>query len=179
MGSPAKLTPSLLLRLPICGRYLPVPSVCYRVRLDAVRNPRKNHSCKRLLRLMLGTFQQSQLRIEVNASATALGHSLTKPTEFQKWLFPQQFSQGLPENLQTGDSFTSWMGPIAIQHTVEQVSPNGLRFLLSGGIDGFHEWCWGEGWVQSRLEGISLLPLNLGQTLSLLRLRQFLATRSR
>jgi len=44
--------------------------------------------------------------------------------------------------------------------------------LLSQGIDGFHEWYWGEGWVQSRLEGVSM-PLNLGQTLNLLRLRQF------
>jgi len=44
--------------------------------------------------------------------------------------------------------------------------------LLSQGIDGFHEWYWGEGWVQSRLEGVSILP-NLGQTLNLLRLRQF------
>jgi hypothetical protein len=45
---------------------------------------------------------------------------------------------------------------------------------LSQSIDGYHEWYWGDGWVQSRLEGISLLPLNLGQTLSLLRLREFL-----
>ncbi|MBW4523110.1 MAG: hypothetical protein KME16_26015 [Scytolyngbya sp. HA4215-MV1] len=127
---------------------------------------------------MLGTFQQSHLRIEVSAPASTLRHSLTKPSEFQKWLFPQRFSYGLPENLQVGDTFTSWMGPIAIQHTVEQIHPYSLRFLLSGGVDGFHEWCWGEGWVQSRLEGISLLPLNLGQTFSLLRLRQFLTTKS-
>ncbi|MEG5215625.1 hypothetical protein QUB48_07680 [Microcoleus sp. ARI1-A5] len=39
----------------------------------------------------------------------------------------------------------------------------------------FHQWYWGDGWVQSRLEGVSLLPLNLGQTASLLRLREFLA----
>jgi hypothetical protein len=46
---------------------------------------------------------------------------------------------------------------------------------LSQGIDGYHEWYWGDGWLQSRLEGISLLPLNLGQTLSLLKLRLFLS----
>ncbi|MGB5971491.1 MAG: hypothetical protein WBG70_24515, partial [Spirulinaceae cyanobacterium] len=57
---------------------------------------------------------------------------------------------------------------------VEIASPNCLRLLLSKGIDGYHEWYWGEGWVQSRLEGISYLPLNLGQTLSLVKLRQFL-----
>jgi len=37
--------------------------------------------------------------------------------------------------------------------------------LLSQGIDGFHEWYWGEGWVQSRLEGVSILPLNLGRSI--------------
>jgi len=50
-----------------------------------------------------------------------------------------------------------------------------LRLLLSQGIDGYHEWYWGDGWLQSRLEGISFLPLNLGQTLSLLKLRLFLS----
>jgi hypothetical protein len=52
---------------------------------------------------------------------------------------------------------------------------NCLRLLLSLGIDGFHEWYWGDGWVQSLLEGVSLLALNLEQTASLLRLRGFLA----
>jgi hypothetical protein len=47
--------------------------------------------------------------------------------------------------------------------------------LLSRGIDGFHEWYWGEGWVQSRLEGISVIPLNLGQTINLMRLKEFLS----
>ena len=57
---------------------------------------------------------------------------------------------------------------------MERIENNGFRLLLSQGIDGYHEWYWGEGWVQSRLEGVSLLPLNLGQTLNLLRLRTFL-----
>lgn len=40
-------------------------------------------------------------------------------------------------------------------------------------------WQFRNFWVrgnakQSRLEGVSLLPLNLGQTLSLLRLKQYL-----
>lgn len=47
--------------------------------------------------------------------------------------------------------------------------------VLSGGIDGFHEWYWGDRWVQSQLEGISALPINLGQSLVMLRLRQFLS----
>lgn len=72
-----------------------------------------------------------------------------------------------------GTTFSSWLGPIAIQHQVEQVAPNHLRLILSQGIDGFHDWQWGDGWVQSRIEGVSLLPINLGQTLSLFRLQQF------
>jgi hypothetical protein len=124
---------------------------------------------------MLGSFQQSALRIEVEASEVMLRKSLTVPAQLQQWLWPQRLSTGLPEQLHSGLVFISWLGPIAIQHYVDIVEPNGLRLILSQGIDGFHEWSWGEGWVQSRLEGVSLLPLNLGQTFSLLRLRQFLS----
>lgn len=124
---------------------------------------------------MLGTFQQSSLRIEINATEQALRDSLVRPHQLRQWL-PQKLSDSLPEELQVGTTFTSWLGPIAVQHQVDRVDSTCLRLLLSQGIDGFHEWHWGEGWIQSRLEGISLLPLNLGQTLSLLRLRQFLTT---
>jgi len=123
---------------------------------------------------MFGNFQQSQLRIEVEASETAIRDSLLSPVQLQQWLWPQCLAAGMPEQLHQGLTFTSWTGPVAIQHQVQVATPICLRLLLSQGIDGFHEWYWGEGWVQSRLEGISLLPLNLGQTLSLLRLRQFL-----
>lgn len=125
---------------------------------------------------MLGTFQQSQLRIELEASETKIRDSLLRSEQLQAWLWPQRFAAGMPEQLQPGLAFTSWIGPVAIQHQVKVVTPVCLRLLMSQGIDGFHEWYWGEGWVQSRLEGISVLPLNLGQTLSLLRLRQFLTT---
>jgi hypothetical protein len=124
---------------------------------------------------MLGTFQQSQLRIEIEASASAIHDSLLRPVQLQKWLVGQRFAPGMPEELHSGFEFTSWTGLVAIHHQVKVAKPNCLRLLLSGGIDGFHEWYWGEGWVQSRLEGVSVLPLNLGQTLSLLSLRQFLA----
>jgi hypothetical protein len=126
---------------------------------------------------MLGTFQQSQLRIEIEASASAIHDSLLRPEQLQKWLIGQSFAPGMPEELESGFEFTTWTGPVPIHHQVTVAKPNCLRLLLSGGIDGFHEWYWGEGWVQSRLEGVSMLPLNLGQTLSLLSLRQFLATR--
>lgn len=123
---------------------------------------------------MLGTFQQSQLRIEIEASADAIHNSLVHSKQLEKWLVVQRFAPGMPEELLPGLQFTTWTGPVAICHQVDVLKPNCLRLLLSGGIDGFHEWYWGEGWVQSRLEGLSILPLNLGQTLSLLSLRQFL-----
>lgn len=124
---------------------------------------------------MLGTFQQSSLRIEVVASEQALRQSLTDSAKLQQWLLPLRLDRGLPEQLHPGLTFTTWAGPIAIQQVVERAEANCLRLLLSKGVDGFHEWYWGDGWVQSRLEGISLLPLNLAQTATLLRLRQFLA----
>lgn len=123
---------------------------------------------------MLGTFQHSSLRIEVSASEQRLRQSLTQPEKLQQWMSLARLPDGLPERLVPGLMFTTRLGPIVIQHTVDQVEPNGLRLLLSQGIDGFHEWSWGDGWVQSRLEGISLLPLNLSQTLSLLQLQRFL-----
>jgi hypothetical protein len=124
---------------------------------------------------MFGTFQQSHLRIEVEAAEEKLRQSLTNPKELQQWLWFERVSQSLPEKFTPGVKFTGWIGPVAIQHEVELAEPNRIRFLLSQGIDGFHEWAWGDGWVQSRLEGISLLPINLGQTVSLLSLKQYLA----
>ncbi|MEY3063307.1 MAG: hypothetical protein RLZZ532_99, partial [Cyanobacteriota bacterium] len=79
---------------------------------------------------------------------------------------------------QPGLTFTTSLGPVTIQHYVDVSQPNCLRLLLSQGIDGFHEWYWGEGWIQSRLEGISILPLNLGQTISLIQLREFLVKKN-
>ncbi|MDX2243162.1 MAG: hypothetical protein NW224_20975 [Leptolyngbyaceae cyanobacterium bins.302] len=125
---------------------------------------------------MFGSFQQSCLRIEVPVSEQALRDSLLRSASLRQWLFPQRLSNGVPENLHTGLTFTSWVGAIPIQHNVQQTGENSLCLLLSQGIDGFHEWRWGEGWVQSQIEGISLLPLHLGQTFALMRLRHFLIT---
>lgn len=123
---------------------------------------------------MFGQFQQSSLRIELPASQQALADSLLQTAKLRQWLFPQRLSNGLPETLHSGLTFTSWLTAIPIQHHVERAGEDSLRLLLSQGIDGFHEWRWGDGWVQSRIEGVSLLPLHLGQTLALMRLRQFL-----
>ncbi|MDJ0533643.1 MAG: hypothetical protein QNJ70_14340 [Xenococcaceae cyanobacterium MO_207.B15] len=125
---------------------------------------------------MLGNFQQSNLRIEVEATEQTIRDSLLNTDKLKKWIFPQTLNPELPETLELGISFTSKLGFVEINHEVELLSDNCLRFLLSKGIDGYHEWCWGDGWIQSRLEGISLLPLNLGQTLSLLQLRQYLVS---
>ena len=123
---------------------------------------------------MLGNFQQSNIRIEIDAPATTIRDSLLRPDRLQKWLWPQQLSPGIPEQLHPGLTFTTAIGPLSIHHQVEIAGSNCLRLLLSQGIDGFHQWHWGDGWVQSNLEGVSLLPLNLSQTLALVRLRDFL-----
>lgn len=125
---------------------------------------------------MLGTFQQSHLRLEVEAPHMAIRDSLLHVEQLRRWMWPQQFSVGLPEQLLEGLTFITWTGPVAVQHQVQVAQPNCVRLLLSQGVDGYHEWYWGDGWLQSRLEGVSLLPLNLGHTLSLLRLRQFLTS---
>jgi hypothetical protein len=124
---------------------------------------------------MLGTFQQSNLRIEVNAPLGVIRDSLIRPEQFQRWLWFQRFSTGLPDQLQSNTVFTSWLGPISIQHQVDRADDHSLCLIMSRGIDGYQEWRWGDGWVQSSLVGISLLPLNLGQTASLLQLKQFLS----
>ncbi len=124
---------------------------------------------------MLGTFQKSQLRIELEASANAIHDSLLRPVELEKWLLSGRFPSGMPEQLYKGYQFTSRLGPVAIHHQVDVATSNSLRLILSQGIDGFHEWYWGEGWVQTRLEGVSILPLALGQSLNLLSLRQFVS----
>ncbi|MGB5631279.1 MAG: hypothetical protein WBM44_15300 [Waterburya sp.] len=122
---------------------------------------------------MWGNFQQSNLRIEVDASEKVIKDSLLESDRLKQWMWPQNFAS-LSGKLRLGDTFTSSLGLVKIEHEVEFLDDNSLRLLLSKGIDGFHEWHWGDGWLQSRLEGISLLPLNFGQTLSLLRLRQYL-----
>jgi hypothetical protein len=124
---------------------------------------------------MFGTFQQSQLRIEIAASAEQLSRAILDPTHLRRWMLPHVLSGNLSGNLQPGLVFTSWLGPIPVEHQVEQVEADSVRLILSRTIDGVHEWYWGEGWVQSCLEGISLAPLHLGNTSALLRLKAYVA----
>jgi hypothetical protein len=127
---------------------------------------------------MLGTFQQSHLRIELEASKDAIAECLLNTKRLQSWYNGVIDTSGLPQRLEAGVTFKSWVGPISISHYVESARSDYLRIILSEGIDGFHEWYWGDGWVQSKLEGVSLLPLKLGQSLGLLRLRATLAAES-
>ena len=126
---------------------------------------------------MLGNFQESTLRIEVNATEEKIRESLLESDRLKQWMWPQNFAS-LSGTLNPGNTFVSSLGLVKIEHQVEKVEDNSLRLLLSKGIDGYHEWHWGDGWLQSRLEGISVLPLNLGQTFSLFRLRQYLSSNS-
>jgi hypothetical protein len=123
---------------------------------------------------MLGNFQRSELRIEVRATASTIRDRLLSPSALTKWLFPQQMSFPSQDLLSVGTKYRSTLGPVVVEYIVDLVDTNSLRLLLNQSIDGYHEWYWGDGWVQSRIEGISLLPLNLHQTTTLLRLRQAL-----
>ncbi|BAQ61220.1 hypothetical protein GM3708_1626 [Geminocystis sp. NIES-3708] len=127
---------------------------------------------------MLGKFQKSELRIEVKATEKFIGDCLLDINKLKKWFFPLKFDHHSSEKLSQDDSFNFYLGVIEIKNKVDVIDSNYVRIILSGGIDGYQEWCWGDGWIQSRLEGISMLPLNLGQTLNLLRLKSFVINKS-
>ncbi|ELS02681.1 hypothetical protein Xen7305DRAFT_00023990 [Xenococcus sp. PCC 7305] len=126
---------------------------------------------------MLGNFQQSQLRIELEAKQSTIRDSLINTKQLEQWIWPQTLSANLPETLSAGLKFTSKLAFLEIEYLVKVADDNCLRLILSNGIDGYQEWCWGDGWMQSRLEGITLLPLELGQTYNLMRLRQHIEMR--
>ncbi|WP_324282009.1 hypothetical protein VKI22_15045 [Cyanobacterium aponinum UTEX 3221] len=126
---------------------------------------------------MWGKFQQSELRIEVSADEKKLRDSLLNIEQLEKWFFPLKFQDKRPNQLKSGDKFTIKLGLVEVKNEVEIINSNCIRFMLSGGIDGYQEWCWGDGWIQSRLEGVSVMPLNFAQTMNLLRLRTFVGAR--
>jgi len=127
---------------------------------------------------MLGKFQTSQLRIEVEASSQLIRDYLIHPRKLREWFWLGGFSSGLPEVFTPGLNFTTNLGLMKIGYQVEEVGDTCLRFLLYQGIDGYHEWLWGDGWVQSCLEGVSLLPLNLAQTTTLVGFKEFLKVKN-
>ena len=122
---------------------------------------------------MFGQFQHSNIRLEIKASGQIIREVLTQPAQLQNQLWFWR-SPRIPSPLTIGTTFTVNFGLVPITYTVETLNEQGLRFLLSQGIDGFHAWSWDDGWLQSHIEGISLLPLNLGQTATLLGLRSYI-----
>ena len=62
---------------------------------------------------MLGNFQQSQLRIELEASQNTIRDSLLNTDQLRKWMWPQNLSADLPEKLSAGLVFTSKLGLLA------------------------------------------------------------------
>lgn len=128
---------------------------------------------------MFGRFQETQLRIEVEASEATIRRCLLQPDKLRQWLPLLRDDPTWPDEFQVGSEFTSWVGPVPVHHQVRSLSSNTLDMLLSQGIDGYHQWHWGDGWVQSSIAGVSVLPLSLGQTASLLSLKRYLGQLSR
>lgn len=127
---------------------------------------------------MLGNFQKSQLRIEVKATENIIRESLLDTQKLRQWFWLNKLESGLPSKLESGVTFSSWFLGVEIRNKIDLVNDHCLRILFSKGIDGYQEWYWGDGWVQSSLYGISLLPLNLAQTLILASLRNFVQRQS-
>ncbi|TAD77624.1 MAG: hypothetical protein EA001_09715 [Oscillatoriales cyanobacterium] len=123
---------------------------------------------------MFGNFQQAQLRLEIEATAAQIAESILHPAAWRHWIGPQRFSQPLPDRLTTGTVYTSWLGPLEIEHRVQWATDRSLCLVLAGAIDGYHERHWGDGWVQSSVAGVSVLPLRLGHVTSLWRLKTHL-----
>jgi hypothetical protein len=126
---------------------------------------------------MLGNFQQSHLRIELSATAQSIGQQLGVPASLKRLLAPGKVSslEG-SEPLRLGDQFSVTFGWVTVEQQVAAVGDRSLRFLLHGGVDGYQEWCWGDGWVQSCWAGVSVFPLSAWQTLELLQLQQVLGS---
>jgi hypothetical protein len=120
---------------------------------------------------MLGNFQQSQIRIEVSANGAAIRQQLLSPIHLRKWLSATKLSLEGDDLLQIDRTFLVEIWPVRVTHQVSKIGDDSLRLCLSEAIDGYQEWYWGDGWVQSGLAGISLLPLSLIQTANLTRLR--------
>jgi hypothetical protein len=121
---------------------------------------------------MLGNFQSSRLRIEVKASGEFIHHYLNDRDKLKQWLWSLHLADNLPEHLDQHTTFTTKFGPLAIDHKITIATDHCLRSMLSKAIDGYQEWYWGDNWVQSSLEGVSLMPLSWIQTTQLMALKR-------
>jgi hypothetical protein len=122
---------------------------------------------------MLGTFQQSTVRVQVAASGALLRRCLTEFALVRQWAWLQNFPTDLPATMSRGLVFDSFFGPVRLGHRIEQLDDDELHMVLWGGVDGHMRWQWGDGWLQSTVEGVSLIPLALGQTTLLDALTRF------
>jgi hypothetical protein len=122
---------------------------------------------------MFGTFQQSTVRVQVAATASTLKRCLTDVSLMRQWAVLQSYPSTLPKELTDGLEFTSTFGLIPLGHRVSELTPDSLKLVLWGGVDGYTHWHWGDGWVQLTVAGVSLIPLALGQTVLLESLVRF------
>ena len=122
---------------------------------------------------MLGVFQGEVLRVELEATLETIQSYLVEPVHLRSWIWPQTLDPDLSEPLRAGTEFFSQLGSIRFGHRVENLQPGLMHLLLWGAADGFCQWSWGNGWVQLRIEAVSLLPLSLGQIILLQRLQAY------
>ncbi|MFN4279545.1 SRPBCC domain-containing protein [Thermosynechococcus sp.] len=122
---------------------------------------------------MLGRFQSSHVRIEVPATAEQVRDYLTQPAQLRQWLWPLRL-QTTGDRLQVGETFTGEFLGLKLEHRVELLTEGRLVLVLRQAVEGWQEWSWGDGWVQSCIEGVTPLPLELGQTFLLWRLKSAL-----
>ncbi len=122
---------------------------------------------------MFGTFQQSTVRIQVAADAATIRRCLIEFPLVRQWAWAQNFPNTLPRAMTGGLEFNSYFGPVPLSHRVAELDDDALELVLWGGVDGRIRWQWGDGWIQSTVEGVSLLPLGLGQTAMLDSLSRF------
>ena len=124
-------------------------------------------------RKMFGRMQVATVRVAVDVSAEQLSRYLTDTTLLRRWVWPQQLEAGGPEHLSEGAEFYSRWGPARIGHQVRALGNDRMVLALWGAIDGWNEWRWGDGWVQLHVEGVSLLPLQIGLNVALHSLQRF------
>ncbi|WP_026100750.1 hypothetical protein [Synechococcus sp. PCC 7336] len=122
---------------------------------------------------MFGKLQTATVRVAVKAPAPVLARCVTEAALLRQWVWPQRLDDRLPLQLELGSQFDSHLGPLHIGHQVEALEGDRMVLTLWGAIDGWNEWRWGNGWVQLHVEGVSLLPLRLGLSVTLNRLGAF------
>lgn len=121
---------------------------------------------------MFGHLQHSALRIELQATTNQIRWALVEPEALRHWWFAG-WPSGDEGVLIPGKVVELWWGVLPIRAQVRELRSAHLRWQFSQGVDGLQTWYWGEGWVQVQLDVVSFLPLGVGQTVQLWRLRDY------